>query len=67
MTPSNIVNSPEEYERFVQEVLIPRYDAMKADPTRGMTHEDMRAALEEWDREDGLLPEDNAEPVQRRA
>ncbi len=67
MEVSPIVNSPEEYDRFVQEVVIPRYEAVKADPSNVITIEDLFLALEEWDCEDGLLPERDSATLKRSA
>lgn len=67
MEPSNIVNSQEEYDRFVREVVIPRSEAMKANPSSAITFDQLRESMDEWDREDGLLPAIRSEELKRSA
>jgi len=59
------IESDEEYEKYLRDVVGPTYDAVMNGTAELVTSEELDAVMREWDREDGI--EDDAEPLKRSA
>ena len=61
------IHNEDELEHVLRTVVVPIYDAMKADPSRALSAEQMQSTLVEWDVEDGAAKEPAREYLKRSA